>query len=140
MEMRRYLLDTGIIGDFLDKRGGIVERVRKERLAGNRIGTTLPIVAELYFGAENSVSRENNLTRTDLGLRELVLWPFERAAAEEYGRLATLLRRNGTPIQVIDMMTASVALTLGNCIVVSKDTDFGMVPGLTVEDWSTMPP
>ena len=134
--MRRYLLDTGIIGDFLDNRGGIVERVRKERKAGNRIGTTLPIVAELYFGAENSSNRESNLKRTDFGLRELALWPFERAAAEEYGRLAALLRRKGTPIQVIDMMSASVALTLGNCIVVSKDTDFRMVPGLAVEDWS----
>ncbi len=84
------------------------------------------------------MSREINLKRTDNGLKELVLWPFERASAEEYGRLAALLRRNGTPIQVIDMMTASIALTLGDCIVVSKDRDFKMVPGLAVEDWSTI--
>jgi len=27
-------------------------------------------------------------------------------------------------------------LTLGNCTVVTKDSDFRAVPGLTVEDWS----
>ena len=31
---------------------------------------------------------------------------------------------------------AAIALTLGDCVVVSKDSDLRAVPGLTVEDWS----
>jgi tRNA(fMet)-specific endonuclease VapC len=30
---------------------------------------------------------------------------------------------------------AAIALTLGNCTVVSTDSDLSAVPGLTVENW-----
>jgi tRNA(fMet)-specific endonuclease VapC len=39
------------------------------------------------------------------------------------------------PIGVIDMMIAAVALALGNCTVVSADSDFLAVSGLPVENW-----
>lgn len=39
-------------------------------------------------------------------------------------------------MQVIDIMIAAVALTLGNCTVVSKDSDLSAVPGLAVENWA----
>ena len=39
-------------------------------------------------------------------------------------------------IQQIDMQVATIALTFGNCTVVSVDQDLKAVPGLTVEDWT----
>jgi tRNA(fMet)-specific endonuclease VapC len=38
-------------------------------------------------------------------------------------------------MQVVDMMIAAIALTLGSCTVVSADTDLAGVPGLAVENW-----
>jgi tRNA(fMet)-specific endonuclease VapC len=38
-------------------------------------------------------------------------------------------------MQQIDIMVAAIALSLGNCTVVSNDTDLAAVPGLTVENW-----
>ena len=35
----------------------------------------------------------------------------------------------------MDIQIAAVALTLGNCTLVTKDSDFAAIPGLTVEDW-----
>jgi predicted nucleic acid-binding protein len=35
-----------------------------------------------------------------------------------------------------DMMIAAIALALGNCTVVTMDTDLSAVPGLTVENWA----
>lgn len=64
------------------------------------------------------------------------LWPFDAAGAREYGRLYAELRRTGRPMQVVDMMIAGIALTLGNCTVVSADSDLAAVPGLTVENWT----
>jgi predicted nucleic acid-binding protein len=32
-------------------------------------------------------------------------------------------------------MIAAIAMTLGNCKVVSSDSDFLAVPGLKLEDW-----
>ena len=39
-------------------------------------------------------------------------------------------------MQVIDIMIAAVALTLGNTVVVTKDSDFAALPWLTVENWA----
>jgi tRNA(fMet)-specific endonuclease VapC len=33
-------------------------------------------------------------------------------------------------------MIAAIAFTLGNCTVVTKDSDFSAIPGLTVENWA----
>jgi tRNA(fMet)-specific endonuclease VapC len=138
--MRRYLLDSGIVGDFIARRHGVAERVRQARKQGHRIGTAIPVVAELYYGAEYSASRERNMRELNRSLAGIVVWPFDRIAAEEYGRLAAALRRTGRPMQVIDMMIAAIARTLGNCTVVTKDSDFVAVPGLSIEDWSVASP
>jgi tRNA(fMet)-specific endonuclease VapC len=90
----------------------------------------------LFYGAENSATRDANLRQLRVGLLGIRVWPFDRRAAEEFGRLRAHLRRIGRPIQVIDAQLAAVALTLGRCTVVSADTDLRAVPGLTVENWA----
>jgi tRNA(fMet)-specific endonuclease VapC len=39
-------------------------------------------------------------------------------------------------MQTVDIMVAAVALSLGDCTVVSADSDLVAVPGLTVENWT----
>ena len=134
--MKRYLLDTGIMGYFINHRRGVDVHVRNARRRGDRIGTCYPVVAELFYGAEYSSSRDTNLVRLKRGLSGIVRWPFERAAAEEYGRIAATLRRSGRRIQQVDMMIAAIALTLGNCTVVTADSDLSAVPGLAIENWA----
>jgi tRNA(fMet)-specific endonuclease VapC len=63
--------------------------------------------------------------------------PFDTAAAHEYGRLFAELKRLGRPMQQIDIQIAAIALSLGNCTVVTGDTDLSAVPGLDVENWAT---
>ena len=40
-------------------------------------------------------------------------------------------------MQSIDIQIAAIAQRLGNCTVVSKDSDLPDVPGLSVENWAT---
>ena len=40
-------------------------------------------------------------------------------------------------MQQIDIMVAAIAFSLGNCTVVSDDTNLPAVPGLAVENWAT---
>jgi tRNA(fMet)-specific endonuclease VapC len=135
LEVKRYLLDTNMMGHFLNHRHGVDEKVRQARGRGDVLGTCLPVVAELFFGAEFSVSRDVNRPRLIRGLSRIRCWPFDRPAAEEYGRIAAHLKRTGRPIQQIDIMIAAIALSLGRCTVVTIDTDFAAVPGLSVENW-----
>jgi len=39
-------------------------------------------------------------------------------------------------MQQIDIQIGAIALTLGDCTVVTSDSDFAAVPGLAVEDWT----
>jgi tRNA(fMet)-specific endonuclease VapC len=135
--MRRFLLDTNSAGDLIEKRGPVPDRARDARRRGGRIGIGIPVLAELYYGVEFSSTRDKNLQRLQRALAGLTVWPFDEKAAAEFGRLRAELRRLGRPMQVIDIMIAAVALSLGNCTVVSADSDLAAVPGLTVENWRT---
>jgi tRNA(fMet)-specific endonuclease VapC len=133
--MIRFLLDTGTAADYLNKRHGVFERARAESVNGNPVGIAVPVLAELAFGIEKSASRDKNMRLLRAALPTLRLWPFDLNAAFEYGRLHAELLRIGRPMQVIDIMIAGVAFSLGKCTVVSKDSDLPDVPGLSVENW-----
>jgi len=134
--VKRYLLDTGIMGDFINHPRGADVKVREVRQRGAHIGTCLPVAGELFFGVEASASREANLPKLKRALSGIICWLFDRRAAEEFGRLAAELKRLGRPMQQIDLQIAAIALSLGNCIVVSAASDLASVPGLTVENWA----
>ena len=135
--MTRYLLDTNMMGHFINHRRGVDIKVRQLRSRGIVIGTCEPVVAELYFGIENSATRKENLERLERALSRIRCWPFDRRASRRYGQVATELKRAGQLIQQVDMQIAAVALSLGNCTVVSADSDMAAVPGLAVENWAT---
>ena len=137
---RRYLLDSGPAGDCIFRRRGIFERAREARSRGAKIGIGMPILGELVGGVEASATRDANWPILCRGLSTFVLWPFDPAAAWEYGRLYAELRRLGRPMQQIDIQIAAIALTLGNCTVVTTDSDLTAVPGLCTENWAESPP
>jgi len=134
--MRRFLLDTGIAGYYIDRRHGVFERAQAEIALGNWVGIAHPVLAELAYRVEGSVNRDRNLQRLQLALAAWRLWPVTEAAAFEYGRIAAELRRIGRPIGQNDMMIAAIAQTLGSCTVVTADGDLSAVPGLAVENWA----
>jgi tRNA(fMet)-specific endonuclease VapC len=135
MELMRYLLDSNAANDYIQQKHGVFERASAEVARGNRIGITVPVLAELVAGIELSQSRERNLKRLKLALDHLKLWPFDDAAAYAYGKLYAALQILGTPIGAIDVMIAAVAITLVPCTVVTTDADFSKIPGLPTENW-----
>jgi tRNA(fMet)-specific endonuclease VapC len=135
--MRRYLLDTGTAQGFINRRDGIPERADAVRQGGNRIGICTPVLGELWAGIEGSATRERNTQRLRRALSRLIVWPYTNDATTEYGRVFAELRRIGRPMQQIDIMIAAIAFSLGNCTVVSDDSDLHAVPGLVVESWTT---
>jgi tRNA(fMet)-specific endonuclease VapC len=133
--MRRYLLDSNAVNAFMNHREPQWARVREARLRGDRIGTCEPAVAELFHGLEFSSSRDANIIRLNRALSQLISWPFDRDAARQCGQIMADLQRRGLPIQMVDMMLAAIALSLGNTTVISSDSDFSRVSGLSVENW-----
>jgi tRNA(fMet)-specific endonuclease VapC len=73
-------------------------------------------------------------------LRLFRLWPFTPEAARIYARVYAELRRNGHSIGSMDLMIAAIALSLDRCTLVTKDSDFGFVAGLKIENWANPAP
>lgn len=136
---RKYLLDTNAVSDLFNKRRGVDLQAIRVSKVGAMLGTALPVVGELYHGAEASSTRDRNLKLLKSSLRKLRQWPFDSRAAVEYGRIAAELDRRGRPMQQVDIQLAAIALVLG-ATVVTTDSDLSAVPGLSVEDWTTPPP
>jgi tRNA(fMet)-specific endonuclease VapC len=137
--LRKFILDTGIASDYINRRRGVYQKARQEKSIGSRIGIGTPILGELWAGIHGSASKDRNEKLLRRSLEDLVIWPYEKKAAEEFGRLFAELRRVGRPMQQIDIQIAAIALSLGNCTVVTKDSDFRTIPGLNVVDWSVLP-
>lgn len=134
--MRRYLLDTGPASDFVNRRRDVYEQARNAARDGDRVGICTPVLGELWAGVCASATRDRNEQRLIRRLADVVVWPYDDVVAREFWRLFAELRELGRPMQQIDVQIAAVALSLGNCTVVTKDTDFTAIPGLVVEDWS----
>ena len=134
--MRRYLLDTGIASDYVNRRSGVYEKARDAVARGDRIGLGTPVLGELWAGIHGSATRARNGHRLRRQLSDVTVWPYDERAAEEFGRLSATLKRIGRPMQQIDIQIAAIAISLGNCTVVTKDSDLSAVPGLDVEDWT----
>ena len=135
--MTRYLLDSNTLNYFIFRRKGVFERVEEKRRTGASIGTAIPVVAEILGGTRSSNSWEKNLPLVDQRLEAIKKWPFDMAAAREYARLYAELRAAGIQMQVIDLMIAAIARVVPNCIVVTTDSDFARVPGLSIENWTS---
>jgi tRNA(fMet)-specific endonuclease VapC len=133
---RRYLLDTGPAFDFLFQRRGVQSRVEAARRAGAKIGICTPVLGEIVGGLEGSNSRDESFEIARRRLGKLLCWPYEKPAAEVFGRIIAELKRIGRPMQQIDIQIAAIAFTLGNCTVVSGDSDLVAIPSLIVENWS----
>ncbi|MEM6470208.1 MAG: type II toxin-antitoxin system VapC family toxin [Planctomycetota bacterium] len=133
--MSRYLLDTGPAQKFINNDAVIRQAVDERRQKGNTIGICLPVLGELWSGVEGSATPDRNRKVLQHGLSRFVLWPYDKPAAEEFGRLFTALRKMGRPMQQIDIQMAAIALTLTDCTVVTFDSDLSAIPGLSVEDW-----
>ncbi len=134
--MKRFLLDSNSLSDCIFRRRGVDVRVREARGRGDRIGTAIPVVAELLGGIEASSTRDRNLPIVNRNLNLFRIWPFDLDAARAYSRIYAKLRGRGIRMQSIDIMIAAIALTLGNCRVVTIDSDFSRIQNIEIEDWT----
>ncbi len=131
--MLRYLLDTNTCIEAM--RADITHPFagRFNRHAA-QLCTSSIVLAELHYGAENSVRIAGNLVRIEKLVARLVsVIDFDGAAAATFGRVKAALRK--TPIGPLDTLIASHALSRNLIVVTSNTREFGRVPGLAIEDW-----
>jgi tRNA(fMet)-specific endonuclease VapC len=91
------------------------------------------VLGELYFGFHDGSRLRQNVAELD----EFLSHPFvsiallSRTTADRFGRIATHLKRAGTPIPTNDIWIAAQAMELGSELI-SFDEHFARVPRLLV--------
>jgi len=132
--MLKYLLDTNIVIYTIKNRPRQVRR--RFQAHHGRMGISSVSLGELVFGAEHSEQVERNLADIEAMVARLEVLPFKEKAAYHFGQLRAALYRTGQPIGPYDMMIAGQARALGLILVTNNVKEFGLVPGLVLEDWS----
>ena len=87
----------------------LAQRVQKALIAGNDFGISMTVLAELFVSVYLGQRRQRNREKLTELLNTLALWPFDRMAAEEFGKIQAEQRAKGRPIPPLDIQIAAVA-------------------------------
>jgi tRNA(fMet)-specific endonuclease VapC len=129
-----YLLDTNLCTGVLNGTPKAIQWLQSK--TPQELALSSITVAELLFGARNSVRVEENLLTFRRFIVPYPIFSFDHLAAEEYGIIRANLKRQGTPIGDNDMLIASIALANDLILVTHNVREFARVPGLRYMDWN----
>lgn len=130
-----WLFDTDTLSN-LGKAHPSPRLLRKLATTPGLIYTSAITVAEIARGAYKSPTPTRFLIRLSTTLQSFSgVLPFDRQAAEVYGRIAADLERQGLPIGFADAQIAAIALARDLTVITHNVTHFTRVSGLRVEDW-----
>lgn len=129
-----YLLDTNIVTAHLKDNKRITNKLREISRQRKEVFISCFTYYEVKRGllAVNAPRKIFKFNEFCLEVRVLFLMNIE--IIEKASEIYAALKRNGTPIQDVDILIAATAITQG-LIVVSDDSDLLRVENLTVENW-----
>lgn len=131
-----YLLDTNICIYIIKKKPlAIFNKFRSFPLG--TVGISSITLAELRYGIEKSSQVQKNKVALEQFLLPLEILDFNFAASVEYGKIRSILERNGTPIGPLDTLIAAHAKSEGLTLVTNNEKEFKRVDQLKVENWIT---
>ena len=131
----RYMLDTDTCIYIMNDRSqrAFMELTRHDR---DEVCVSAVTAAELCYGNRKSQKVDFNFKRLWRFLDVVQVKDFDKAAAQEYGKLRAELEKRGEKIGANDMLIAAHANSLDLTLVTHNVREFARVPGLEVADWT----
>lgn len=130
----KYYIDTNICIYFLK---GINTSIKNKLLEKHpdEIKVCSVVQAELLYGAEKSLKREENLIkiREFLFLFEIV--PFGEKETNSYAKIRAELELAGKIIGPNDLLIAATVLENSGILVTNNVKEFGRINNLKIENW-----
>ena len=128
-----YLLDTDTCVDLLRGVRSITGKLQS--LAPDDCGLSAITSFELFAGAARARDPHREGEKIEALLDVVEEIAFDADVARRAGWLRFELESAGTPIGPYDLLIAAQALTLNLTLVTANTTEFGHVPGLSLENW-----
>jgi tRNA(fMet)-specific endonuclease VapC len=129
------LLDTNVLIHFLKGRQGVVERMLAAPARELAVSTVSQ--HELEFGALRSAHPAARRKVIRELCRDLVVVPFDGAAALDAAAIRAGLAARGELIGPMDLLIAGTARSRGALLVTGNMREFSRVEGLRLADWTT---
>ncbi len=130
----KYMLDTDTcIALIRQQPARLLEKLTA--FQPGEVGLSSITLAELQYGVERSLHREQNEAALSRFLLPFEIADFDAPAALTYGRLRAELETRGTPIGALDTLIAAHTFTLKAALVTNNLREFRRVKGLEVENW-----
>lgn len=130
----KWLFDTDIVVSAIRKDPPQILR-RLLDSSPDDLGISVVTIAELTYGAAKSRDPERTRAVFEHFLTPYHILSFDRPAAERHGRLRHQLRHQ--PIGERDLIIASIALANDIAVVTGNVREFGRVPSLRLENWTS---
>ena len=123
----KILLDTTAYVGFKRDLNEVVEVIT----SAEQIFFSPIVLGELMFGFRNGTKFEKNMQELNqfLDHEAVALVPIVKVTSDRYSRIATQLKRQGTPIPTNDLWIAAQTMEHG-AELISSDRHFEKVPGL----------
>ena len=129
-----YLIDTDIIIYSIKGNSTVQDRF----LQYEHIPKAISVITygELLFAAKKSKKVEKNLA---VVYRIKELFPIigiDKAVIETFSDIKATIQKAGTPLDDMDVLIASTALTMNYTLVTNNEKHFRKIKGLRIENWS----
>ncbi len=128
-----FLLDSNILIHAQRGNANVLKRMRE--VGRDQIVLSSVVVAELAFGVEKSLHKEQNRTALRNLLSSFQIQDWDESAAWIYASHYHRLRAAGTPIGIHDLQIGCHALALEAICVTNNTREFERIEGLKLEDW-----
>jgi tRNA(fMet)-specific endonuclease VapC len=127
-------LDTDLLVAIL--RGKQEAKEMVEELDEDGKGATTSVNAfEIYFGANKSERKEENVKEASRLLERLTVFPLDLSSSREAAEVSANLAARGETIDFRDAMIAAIAAQNGLTLVTRNRAHFKRIKGLQTEIW-----
>jgi tRNA(fMet)-specific endonuclease VapC len=131
----KYLLDTNVCIHMLRKKGNVLVKQRLRNRNPSDIRLCSIVFGELNYGVERSNDPAKNRVLLAQFVGPYISLDFDTQAATEFAIIRYQLEIVVQPIGPYDLQIASIARVHNLTLVTHNTSEFGRVPGLTLEDW-----
>jgi predicted nucleic acid-binding protein len=128
--MEIICVDTDILIDHLRNHKEAVEEVERLETAGFRLSTTVINSFELYYGANKTKKRENNVRSVDKLLERLIILQMTKDASKLAGEIIADLEKEGKIIEFRDALIAGIVVTDNVTFFTRNIEHFGRIKGI----------
>ncbi len=127
----KFLLDTNAVIAILNKNQAFISKLKQYRPSD--FGLSAIVLFELYYGAEKSQRKSENLA--NIARLPFEVLPFSADDARLAGKFRAKLAKSGKPIGAYDVQIAAQACSRNLTLITHNTKEFIRIDELKLEDW-----